>query len=161
MIRESLVPAGATAEHMIVWGLGRSSRESDAAMSFSRFIRHFFPRLSRRGAPISVSPHPLKHCPTCGSRIEYRGIGGITPKGLWSGRETICPRCGPVELEDPSSPDNDAAPIAVTPDPDGWARCPCCGFRFSTTTAYAYRYGRHRRCGQRLVITNIDASGNA
>ena len=130
-------------------------------MSFRRFMRKLFRRGPQHPDPQPRSP-TAKHCPTCGSAITTRRLGGCDPEGRrWDGMEFICPQCGPIELEDPFAPDNDAEPVAVTTNSDGWVQCPCCGFRFCATTDEFFRFGRHRRCGQRLIVTNSNATGNA
>lgn len=123
--------------------------------SWAVFAFLFSQLFQRRHGPIESppsSPKP-KHCPTCRSVLIFRRVGGCDPDGSrWDGAELICPQCGPVELEDPVVPDNAAEPIPVSTDSDGWARCPCCGFRFCATTDEFFRFGRHRRCGQRLLV---------
>lgn len=102
--------------------------------------------------------NPPKHCPACRSILNVRRASGCDPDGtLWDGMELICPKCGAVEVEDPLAPDNEAEPIHVTTDSDDWTRCPCCGWRFCATKEQFFRFGRHRRCGQRLIITKSDA----
>jgi hypothetical protein len=79
---------------------------------------------------------------------------GAEPDGeRYDGRpEYKCPQCGPVDVEEPFSPDNDADPMDVTPNTSGWVRCPCCGVLFSPQYEGSFRSGRHRACGQKLNI---------
>lgn len=67
-----------------------------------------------------------------------------------------CEMCGgggvlaEVELYYPT----DNAAMKIDPTADGWIRCPCCGWRFSIKDKNAWTGRRHRRCGQKLHISD-------
>jgi len=64
----------------------------------------------------------------------------------------VCPFCRIATVEDPFMPDNDAPPLAVSPNPAGWVQCPCCGKRFGLTNSASWDGKRHRTCGQSLSL---------
>ena len=98
-------------------------------------------------------PLQRKRCPFCKGEILFRKCGGSMPEGgRWDGIETICPKCGKETVEDPFMPDNDSPPQKAAPNTKGWVACPCCGMRFQPTDQNVFKGGRHRRCGQQIII---------
>lgn len=49
--------------------------------------------------------------------------------------------------------DNDNDPVPVVARADGWLKCPNCSWRFTITDTDAYTGLRHKRCGQKLIVT--------
>ncbi len=41
----------------------------------------------------------------------------------------------------------------VDPDDNGWIKCPNCGFRFNANDHHVFDGKKHKRCGQRLAIS--------
>ena len=52
----------------------------------------------------------------------------------------------------PEAPPTDLGPQTVVVGEDLWARCPNCGMRFKTTDQNVFSEGKHKRCGQPLVL---------
>jgi hypothetical protein len=115
----------------------------------TNLFRALFQRSPRNG----WKPLPGKRCPLCKGEILFRKCSSMGPADeRWDGIETICPICGKDTVDDPLIPDNDNSPEKVAPNSKGWVACPCCGIRFQATDKGAFRDGRHRRCGQALII---------
>lgn len=68
-----------------------------------------------------------------------------------------CEACGGTGVKAETEPyfNNDNEPIAVAAEPNGWLRCPNCGWKFSITSKDAFTGLRHKRCGQKLHVTNV------
>ena len=112
--------------------------------------------LFQKGPWKGWKPFARKSCPVCKGQILFRRCGGATPEGRrWDGIETICPSCGKNTVEDPWVPDNDNPVEKVTPNAKGWVVCPCCGIRFQPTDKGVFRTGRHRRCGQLIIVDGL------
>ena len=102
------------------------------------------------------SQWPVRKCPNCQSILKYLKAGGCRADGArWDGLEIHCSSCGKVELDDPFRPENDAEPMAVYSEIDGWVKCPNCSVRFSIKEERSFSFGRHRCCGQRLIPESL------
>jgi len=55
----------------------------------------------------------------------------------------------------PRAPDPPALEAQVTAE--GWVSCPGCGWKFNTHDRHRWVDGRHRLCGQRLILVPMDA----
>jgi len=75
----------------------------------------------------------------------------------WDGIEIICPTCGKPTIDDPLVPENNNPVQSVEMNQKGWVKCPCCARRFKPESDY-FRNGRHRMCGQALVIKDAVSS---
>jgi hypothetical protein len=54
---------------------------------------------------------------------------------------------------EPDVPPPHMEPLSVVVASDNWTRCPNCSRRFKVTDLNAFSDGRHRRCGQPLLMT--------
>lgn len=46
--------------------------------------------------------------------------------------------------------------LAVVQDPNGWVRCPACGYKFSLKDRNVWKNSIHMLCGQRLSVLNVE-----
>jgi len=97
------------------------------------------------------NPLILQACPSChgsGKRdIETAiGNGGRT----WS--LGSCRDCGGTGITGEVEPYFliETPEVTLTPDANGWLRCPGCGIAFTTRDRYRWTGYRHLACGQRI-----------
>lgn len=96
------------------------------------------------------NPLVLQDCSHC------HGTGDICIHGNGVHELILCKECGgegitgEIELYFR----NNGPPVEVSPNDAGWVKCPSCGWRFLFSDAYAWTGYRHRKCGQRIVISS-------
>jgi hypothetical protein len=104
------------------------------------------------------NPLILQDCPEChGSGKRDRRSAGLGGGQIWS--LGSCEACAGVGITGNveayfTSDISAAAPVAATPDADGWLRCPGCRIVFTTRDADRWTGYRHIRCGQRIPISS-------
>jgi hypothetical protein len=94
------------------------------------------------------NPLVLEDCPACG------GSGTRCEMTAHESTLTQCPACAGEGTTYAVVPmfANDAEPMNVRAEADGWMTCPCCGWRFSPADRRTWTGFRHVRCGQRLRL---------
>lgn len=99
------------------------------------------------------NPLVLAACTSCRGNGKHDDIQQ-TPDGHIQSLHN-CEQCNGTGVTADIEPcfDNNNDPIRVNPQPDGWLQCPHCGWRFTITDQNAFTGLRHKRCGQKLLVT--------
>lgn len=100
------------------------------------------------------NPLVLQECPECGGS----GHAGEarTEQGIAVEVDDVCTACGGSGLTGEAEHYflDDCPETEVMADTAGWLTCPRCRWRFSLHDRNAWTGRRHRRCGQKLRITD-------
>lgn len=98
------------------------------------------------------NPTVLKECPTC------RGSGLVCNESEGMASTDVCPECDRTGVIAETRPyfTNDSSEVEASPGPDGWLKCPACGYRFSPNDRRVWTGRRHKRCGQKIRVVKLD-----